>query len=128
MYSRIAANLVSSTIIEDVLSSQHQGACVIFFYFDFKDVEKRKVDSLLGSLLVQLGNQDAYARKVLTALYEDHQGGQRQVNSSKRLSALKDILGKVRRSYIVLDALDECYERGDLMDCISQIIQWQLKM
>ena len=54
--------LASSTIIEDIDSMRKAGlASLAFFYFDFREDQKKTLRGLLSSLLVQLCRQsDSY--------------------------------------------------------------------
>jgi hypothetical protein len=50
--------ILSSTIIEDVLYHYHDPTmAVIYFYFDFNDVEKQQYEKMLRSLITQLSLQ-----------------------------------------------------------------------
>ena len=103
--------LASSAIIEDIFSLQKAGlASLAFFYFDFREDQKRDLRGLLSTLLVQLCEQsDAYSA-ILSDFYVAHRRGSQHASDSELLSCLKDMLrlqgqGSV---YIIIDALDEC--------------------
>ena len=66
--------LSSSTIIEDIRTSQKFGlASPAFFYCDFRDDQKKDLRGLLTSLLVQLGDQsNAYSNNILSDFYVAH--------------------------------------------------------
>ena len=42
------------------------------------------------------------------------------------MAALRDIVQTFRHTYIVIDALDECSEREELLILIDEIIDWKL--
>ena len=107
-----ALNLfISSTIIEEVRDVCQTGlATLAFFYFDFRDVFKQDVRSLLSSLLVQLSNISDHFCQILDKLYSAHVRGSQQPSEDALVTCLKDMLtlpgqGEI---YIVVDALDEC--------------------
>ena len=107
-----ALNLViSSTIVEEVRDVCQTGlATLAFFYFDFRDVTKQDVRSLLSSLLVQLSNISDNFCQILDKLYSAHGRGSQQPSEDALVKCLKDMLtlpgqGEI---YIVVDALDEC--------------------
>ena len=102
---------ISSTIIEDVLKVRETGLAILaYYYFDFRDVTKQDVRSLLSCLIVQLFNQSDDSFAILFELYFAHDRGSRQPSEDALMQCLKDILtlpGQ-REIYLVVDALDEC--------------------
>ncbi|THW00734.1 hypothetical protein D6D25_08823, partial [Aureobasidium pullulans] len=91
---------------------------LLYFYFDFNDVRKQTLDGLLRSLVWQLksfsGNHAS-----LEMLY-DH--GKLQASIPKLKELLETTLfASSGHVIIVLDALDECTERSELLPWLSQI-------
>jgi len=103
--------LVSSAIIEDICALQKSGlASLAFYYFDFRDDEKKHLRGLLSSLLVQLCEQsDAYSA-ILSDFYVAHRRGSQHASDSELVGCLKDMLKLQGQAtvYIIIDALDEC--------------------
>ena len=127
--------LVSSEIIEDIHSMQKSGlASLAFFYFDFRDDQKKDLRGLLSSLLVQLSEQsDAYSA-ILSDFYVAHSRGSQHASDSKLLYCLKKMLMLPEQApvYIIIDALDECpikYElslpRGKVLEVIEELVHLQ---
>ncbi|KAH9165606.1 hypothetical protein EDB89DRAFT_2008573 [Lactarius sanguifluus] len=85
-------------------------ASTAFFYFDFRDDEKRNRRGLLASLLVQFCAQSDDCCDILSRLYSVNGDGLRQPSDRALLDCLKEMLtvGKLGPTYIVVDALDEC--------------------
>ena len=81
-----------------------------FFYFDFKDEEKRNRRGLLASLLAQFSARSDDCCDILSRLYSVHGDGLRQPSDRILQDCLKDMLrvGKLGATYILVDALDEC--------------------
>src|ERR1700679_2581778 len=109
--------LASSAIIEDIRTLQRSGlASLAFFYFDFRDDQKKDQRGLLSSLLIQLCDQsDAYSA-ILSDFYEAHGGGSQHASNRELVACLKDMLklpGQAR-VHIIVDALDECPITSDL--------------
>ena len=103
--------LASSAIIEDIRALQKSGlASLAFFYFDFREDQKKDLRGLVSSLLVQLCDQsDAYAT-ILSKFYAAHGRGSQHASDGELMSCLKDMLklqGQAR-IYTIIDALDEC--------------------
>jgi hypothetical protein len=96
---------------------------VTYFYFDFNDKEKQKHENLIRSLIIQLSvqNVDAKIPDVLQKLYAVNQNGQRKPSYDMLVETLKTILGLFLKIYIILDALDECADREELLDLIQEV-------
>jgi uncharacterized protein YehS (DUF1456 family) len=108
--------LASSSIIEEVDGMRESGlASLGFYYFDFRDDEKKSRRGLLSSLLFQLSNQSATYCDILSRLYSTHDDGS-QTPSDRDLARC---LGAMLRSpgqapvFLVIDALDECPDSSD---------------
>ena len=109
--------MVSSTIIENIDSMRKSGlASLGFFYFDFREDEKRDLRGLLSSVLVQLCHQsDSYFR-ILSTFYSEHANGSRHPSSDALMKCLKDILEVPGQApvYLIVDGLDECSNSSDM--------------
>ncbi|CAD0010045.1 unnamed protein product [Aureobasidium pullulans] len=111
--------VLSASIIEDLQQSKlSRSTTLLYFYFDFNDVRKQTLDGLLRSLVWQLksfsGNHAS-----LEMLY-DH--GKLQASIPKLKELLETtLLASSGPVIIVLDALDECTERSELLPWLSQI-------
>jgi hypothetical protein len=103
--------VTSSTIIEDIRTSQKSGlASLAFFYCDFRDDQKKNLRGLLTSLLVQLGDQsDAYST-ILSNFYVAHGPGSQHAGDGELLECLKNMLRVSGQPtvHIIIDAIDEC--------------------
>ncbi|KAH6640435.1 hypothetical protein F5144DRAFT_589910 [Chaetomium tenue] len=91
--------VLSTTIVDHLRKMKEPKDCVTLeFYFDFSDTTKQEIDGVLRSLVFQLYKL-GFHPKDLDRLYKSHFDGQRH-----------------RIIYIVLDALDECGERKELLE------------
>jgi NACHT domain len=101
----------SSTVIEDIDSMRKAGlASLAFFYFDFREDQKKTLRGLLSSLLVQLCRQtDSYC-DMLIKFYSEHDKGSRHPSDDALVKCLKDIIKLPGQApvYLIVDALDEC--------------------
>ena len=103
--------LSSSAIIEDIRALQKSGlASLSFFYFDFREGQKKDVHGLLSSLLVQLGDQSDMYSATLSDFYAAHRRGLQHASNSELLECLKVMLRLPGQAtvHIVIDGLDEC--------------------
>ncbi|KAH9175533.1 hypothetical protein EDB89DRAFT_1882677, partial [Lactarius sanguifluus] len=104
-------SILCSTIIQDIASLREAGsALMVYFYFDFRDLDKQHRRNLLPSLLIQLSAQSRPCCDILSHLYSAHDNGERKPSDSVMIRCLKDMLAILNPQpvYIILDALDEC--------------------
>lgn len=66
--------------------------------------------------------------EALNALFARSQDGQHQPTTEGLVLALQHMLRDFDQSFIILDALDECKEREELLGLIETIVNWKLKM
>ena len=122
--------VLSSTIIEHIKDDYLQPECALmYYYFDFNDPKKRKVDSFVTSLVSQLCCQLSFLPDRLKDLWlECHEGRQRPL-LVKLMRELNCLLADFTDVFLVVDALDECPEdngeRGTLLEIITEIHSWQ---
>lgn len=94
---------------------------VLYFYFDFNDVEKQRHEKMIRSLIVQLFSQRAGISQALESLYSSCMNGERQSTYKILLEILHQMLEDFEKTYLVIDALDECVERVELMASIEEL-------
>ena len=118
----------SSTIIEDVLlqCQSDQALAMIYFYFDFNDADKQRHDNLIRSLVVQLPMRSSNTPEALNMLYSRCQDGQRQPTIDDLATTLQHVLGGFHETFLVLDALDKCTKREELLSLIERIAGWKI--
>jgi hypothetical protein len=102
-----------------------------YFYFDFRDVDKRSCRNLLPSLLVQLSARSDPFCDVLSRLYKAHDDGVRQPSDSALIRCLKEMLTLPDQGpiYLIFDALDECPStsgvpsfREQVLDLVKELV------
>jgi hypothetical protein len=118
-------------VIEKLIKDQQllidlgQTSAVAFFYFDFKDKACQSVKVALRHLVLQLSAQSPHPCKALETEWGLSKG---QVWPSYRdlQHILKELLRGFGRTYIVLDALDECEETEfeELICLITKLRGW----
>jgi hypothetical protein len=120
-------SILSSTILESVRQYclDSSGKVVAYFYFDFNDAQKQTPDMMIRSLTYQLLQQCLTMPPSLEMLFSSCQSGNRQPSLDSLLDVLHTMLLQLPQSYLVLDALDECSERVELMQVIERIIGWK---
>ncbi|KAK0932696.1 hypothetical protein LTR29_015734 [Friedmanniomyces endolithicus] len=110
--------VLSSTIVEDLrASSAATATALLYFYFDFNDQRKQTFDSALRSLVCQMAHQSDSAFDQL-----DHLRRNGQPSTQELSQILKKMLNGGDSVTIVLDALDECTTRDELLKWIQQLM------
>lgn len=98
---------------------------VAFFYFDFKDKGHHTVENALRRLVLQLSAHSPNHYRALDKHYTLSKG--QTLPTYKDLQGvLEELLLELGRTYIVLDALDECQdtEYDILVDFVSILQGW----
>ena len=102
-----------------------------YFYFDFRDVDKQKLQNLLPSLLIQLSARSDPRCDALSSLYSSHDRGVRKPNDHAMIECLKGMLtlDDQRPTYIILDAIDECplsssvpSPREEVLELVNELV------
>ncbi|KAF7357847.1 Phytoene dehydrogenase [Mycena venus] len=118
----VLSSAVISKLVEDKklfrdVNKPPPPPAVAFFYFDFRTKETQSVESALRRIILQLSAQSPYPYKDLDEHYS--------LSKGQTLPTIKDLhhilqrlLQQLRRTYIILDALDEC---------ASEDIGWRVK-
>ncbi|PGG97105.1 hypothetical protein GX51_07506, partial [Blastomyces parvus] len=107
--------VLSSTIITHLNRQCNSSHVVLDFFFDFTDTNKQLLHKLVSSLVVQLYSKCENSRKELDKLHSSCHDGGRQPTDESLFATFQRMLGYVGRVQIVIDALDECAERTDLL-------------
>jgi hypothetical protein len=116
---------LSSTVIEGVNGHQQPGEAVAYFYFDFRDGAKQSLAQAIRSLLVQFCAKSTEAFRILEDIYKNHNQGQQTPHCREIVKALSRVVDTFSRAYIILDALDECPERYDLLNFLEDKPKWK---
>jgi hypothetical protein len=101
----------SSAIVQRILSLSVGGrAFVAYFYFDFRDENKKHRHNLLPSLLVQFAACSITCCDIISRVYSAHGKGMQQPSDEVLINCLTNMLSVMSRHqvYIIVDALDEC--------------------
>ncbi|KAI0574012.1 multiple ankyrin repeats single kh domain protein [Pyrenophora tritici-repentis] len=120
--------ILSSTIIEHLLQNCRDDTSMVtaYFYFDFNDTQKQDPELMLRSLLCQFLQRSVVIPKGVDALFLSCENGKRQPSLHALLQVTREAAQEFTHVYVVLDALDECTQRSELMDMLETIAEWQL--
>jgi len=110
-------------------------ASLAYFYYDFREDQKKERRGLLASLLIQLCRQsDAYCA-VLSDLYSAYDSGTQRASDSELQQCLFRMLKLQGQAptYIVIDGLDECPVTSSLpspregaLDIVEELVNLRL--
>jgi len=90
-----------------------QNPLVMYYFFDFNDSAKQKVEGMIRSLIYQLVSKLEKIPDVVTWEYKRRNDALRSTAGSKLagwIGMLQELLEKADRPFVVIDALDECDE------------------
>lgn len=115
--------VLCSSVIEHVkaLCSRDSTNGYAYYYFDFNDERKQGLEGLLRSILAQLSGQKVKFPEEIQRLHDESTRHQQQPNLSSLIETFFFLIGRFRRVYLVIDALDECTEREDLLNFINEV-------
>ncbi|KAK0262089.1 hypothetical protein LTS09_003513 [Friedmanniomyces endolithicus] len=108
--------IMSSSVIEDLRTvGDSPESVVLYFFFDFRDSAKQSVEKMIRSLVFQLYQHAESTRKHVEQLYLSCRSGREQPSTKALLDTWEMMVENIGDPYVVLDALDECKTRTDLL-------------
>ncbi|KAK3045615.1 hypothetical protein LTR09_012823 [Extremus antarcticus] len=110
------------TVIEDIQSycKSHANAGFAVFYFTFSDKQKQSYQSLLLSLVAQLGWREP-AQSTLRQMFESPNKSVPSVRALEKI--LLSSVTQYNEVCLLLDAIDECPEDDDARQNVLDLIQ-----
>lgn len=91
-------------------------SALAFFYFDFRDQQKQKVSGFLRSLIAQLCKGQEKLPESIKALDERRSDQEAPSSVQVLLKTLVSVMETPGQKYVIVDALDECTDRGELLE------------
>lgn len=127
--------ILTSSIVEDlqktIVSIPHASSSpiLLYFFFDFRDIQKQSFGEMALSLAYQLYSQDKSFKQPLDSLLKACGNGYRKPSTASLLETMLETLLSINRKvFIVLDALDECaVPRQELLAWIKKVAESSLK-
>lgn len=98
-----------------------------FFFFDFNDEQKQDREMMVRSLVRQLLQQSNKIPVSLDDLFSSCESGQRRPPVDALQEVLRSMIQELPEIYVVLDALDECAQRKELMQTLEAMVGWKLQ-
>ena len=120
-----------STIIEHV---KEECKCnprdqYVYFYFDFN--EERSLRHMIPSIVRQLCIRKKEVPSELHQLYEEYDNGRHEPSAARLLIAFSSLLRESHRTFVILDALDECKvgtDRNQLLQAVKDMTAMNLNV
>ncbi|KAF7342989.1 Ankyrin [Mycena venus] len=114
--------VLSSVIIDDLQQRYRQdpSITVVFFYCEYDDLNKRQTSKIVASILDQL----MYNPKVLSLVKEtwmDQSPNLQHLGLENLQDLILQLLRQSHRTYIIVDALDECDHPEDVADILGTL-------
>lgn len=121
--------VLSSTIIMATSLETQAGPDlpILYYYFDFRETEKRTSDKMILSLIRQLCLQSERTHAEVEKLFASCSNGLRRPSADTLVLTLISMLRATgfRDVYIILDALDECDETEELLEALTMLRRQQ---
>lgn len=118
--------ILASTVVQQLFKYRpiEPRAAVVFYYFDFNDAAKQTYENLIRSLVKQLVSQPNLVSGRTHALYQPWQTQYNDQSEDQLMSMLHQLLRNFEKVYLVVDALDECVERENLLRILQHWTSW----
>ena len=117
--------VLTATIIEEILTRTRQkGSALAYFFCDYRDPATHDPCSILASLVGQLAAQDEDCYAVAQATFDkDNPSDGTAVSPSIETlhECLHSMIIMLEDAYIVVDALDECANRQQVMEVLHSL-------
>jgi hypothetical protein len=122
----------SSTVIQKLFADgklfedeTKPSPAVAFFYFNFRSDDTQNVDMMFRRIVLQLSAASSHPYRILNDQYK-LSNGQRLPNYQDLIEIFRQLLRELGRTYIVLDALDECdaAEFDRLVHLVTTLRSW----
>ncbi|GES59935.1 vegetative incompatibility protein HET-E-1 [Aspergillus terreus] len=120
--------ILTSTAIESALGYAQNtiGTAVVYFYFDFNDTDKQRAEKMVRSLVKQLSIQCPETPHILSMLFATCEASDRPPTLDELLETMRQLMNSYCDVYMVLDALDECSDREELLDILVRFRDWNV--
>ena len=121
--------VLSSTVIHDLMQNRGDMMefAIAYFYFDFQSHEKQSSENLWLSLVRQLSCHNPAIFSLLRDLYDRCSQGQQRPTHDDLMATLHNMVQDAPEAYIIIDALDECIHRDDLLEGLEEMYSWELE-
>ncbi|KAK6073153.1 hypothetical protein SCUP515_07016 [Seiridium cupressi] len=120
--------ILSSIVVDDLQENycSRTDVAICYFYCDFKRQGEQSLESVTLNILRQLGQAGAGIPGSLKVLFDRCQAKSGRPSRDEAIRTLHSVIGSFSRTFIVVDALDECQTSDSCQkELISQLIELQ---
>ncbi|KAN0087343.1 hypothetical protein V8E54_001031 [Elaphomyces granulatus] len=123
----IGKTMIASIVVDHLKTSfPDDKTGKAFLYCIYKRQDNQKVDDLLASLLGQLAVWQSMVPESIRELYNKHRRGEKpRLSRNEILEALSSITKTYSRTFIIIDALDECKTNHIRNELLSEVYKLQ---
>ena len=126
-----AGKTTITSIIVDLLCNRFQNdgsVGIAYLYCNFRRQQEQKPADLFASLLKQLIQEQPSVPESMKGLYEHHKDRRTRPSSDEILAVLHSVIRDYSRTFIIIDALDECQvSNGVRRILLSEILDLQAR-
>ncbi|KAF7981790.1 hypothetical protein HWV62_31881 [Athelia sp. TMB] len=123
--------ILCSSIIEHIqgLCNSNSLSGYAYFFFDSRDSNQAltRYENLLKSVVSQLGYRCGGVPAALRDMYRAHGSGREHPSIKSLYDTLQIVVEGFDHFYIIVDSLDECGDRLELLGCIRALASWNSK-
>jgi len=97
----------------------------LYFFFKYDDERKRRYEFMVRSLVLELALSCEVFPEALLELHKSCMLWKRAPSAAELLEVAARIIDQFEHVYLVIDALDECSDRRELLDALELVSKWQ---
>jgi hypothetical protein len=117
-----------TSIVVDHLQTKYKGSSIAYLYCNVGRQDQQTPESLFRSILKQLVWNQSPLPKSVKDLYYRHKDKQSPPELGEILDVLQSIISPDSRTFIIIDALDECQNHDGCRDnALSELFDLQAK-
>jgi hypothetical protein len=90
-----------------------------YIYCDFRDQNQQTTKNIIGAILKQLLRQLPCIPEEIAAIWQKHHNGKEPLELVTMLEALRNTCKSFNRTFICVDALDECQDADRLLESLQ---------
>lgn len=105
-----------------------RGVALAFVYCNHKEKLSQTIEYFVGAIVRQLVERKAFIPECVRTLYKEHRGKETNPTLAEYLELLRLLAKECSEVYIVIDALDECVDKGGQPIWSDLIIKLQASM
>ena len=96
-----------------------------YLYCTYKRQDNQKADDLLASLLGQLAARQSIVPESIRKLYDKHRKENSRLSQDEICEGLRNLIQTYSRTFIIIDALDECETDHVRRELLSEVYKLQ---